>query len=336
MTVAGMYETIPVNEIELDRSNPRIRKFLEMYGDDPTPAQVFLALGAGNDDESSGQDGPTFQKLKQSIITNGGIIQPVILNRRADGTLVCIEGNTRVALYKDFLDTGVSGSWSTIPALVHNEIDDTAVHAIRLQAHLVGPRPWDPYSKAKYLHELRNKEHLPFSTIVDFCGGRQTEVATFIDAYLEMETYYRPIILDDGEFDTTRFSGFVELQKAGVKQAVAQAGFSLTDFATWIRDNKLSPLRTVRALPRILRNPKAREVFLKRGAREAEALLERPKVDKNLQDADLGQIARALTEKLATLPYEQYQRLRSDSTGDTVAALLDAQANLSDFIRELG
>ena len=336
MVVAGMYETIPVDEIELDRANPRIRKFLEMYGDNPTPEQVFLALGAGNDDESDRQDGPTFQKLKQSIITNGGIIQPVILNRRADGTLVCIEGNTRVALYTDFLNTGVSGSWSTIPALVHNDIDDAAVHAIRLQAHLVGPRPWDPYSKAKYLHELRNKEHLPFSTIVDFCGGRQTEVATFIGAYVDMETSYRPIISDDGDFDTTRFSGFVELQKPGVKQAVVQAGFNLTDFATWIRDNKLFPLRTVRVLPRILRNPKARAVFLKRGAREAEAFLEKPEIDKNLQDADLGQIARALTEKLATLPYEQYQMLRADSTGDTVEALLDAQANLSDFIRELG
>ena len=336
MVVAGTHETIPVEEIELDHSNPRIRKFLEMYGDNPTPEQIFLALGAGNDDETDRQDGPTFQKLKQSIITNGGIIQPVILNRRADGTLVCIEGNTRVALYKDFLKSGMRGSWSTIPALVHDQIDDAAVHAIRLQVHLVGPRPWDPYSKAKYLHELRHQEHLPFSTIIDFCGGRQTEISTFINAYVDMEDYYRPIIADDGDFDTTRFSGFVELQKPGIKQAIAQAGFDHTDFAVWIRDGKLFPLRTVRVLPRILRNAKAREIFLKSGAREAEAVLDKPEIDKNLQEADLGQVARALSEKLATLPYEQYQRLRTNSTGDTVQALLYAQENLSDFIMNLG
>ena len=336
MVVAGTHETIPVDDIELDRSNPRIRKFLEMYGDDPTPDQIFLALGAGDDEEGDRHDGPTFQKLKQSIVTNGGIIQPVILNRRGDGTLICIEGNTRVALYRDFLNTETPGSWSTIPAIVHNEIDDAAVHAIRLQVHLVGPRPWDPYSKAKYLYELRHEEQLPFSTIVDFCGGRQTEVSTFIDAYVDMETHYRPIVADDGDFDTTRFSGFVELQKPGVKQAVTQAGFDFGDFATWIRDNKLFPLRTVRVLPRILRNTKAREVFLKSGAREAEKVLDKPEIDKNLQDADIGQIARALTEKLATLPYEQYQKLRADSASDTVQALLDAQANLSEFIRDLG
>lgn len=335
MVISGTHELVPVDKIELDRSNPRIRKFLEMYGDNPTPQQIFLALGAGNDDESDRSDAPTFQKLKQSIITNGGVIQPVILNRRADGTLICIEGNTRVALYKDFLTSGVSGSWDTIPALVHDGIDEAKVHAIRLQIHLVGPRPWDPYSKAKYLHELRNNHHLPFSTIVDFCGGRQTEVSTSINAYLDMETYYRSIITDDGEFDTTRFSGFVELQKPGIKQAILETGFDLSDFATWIHDGKLFPLRTVRVLPRILRNNKARDIFLKKGARKAETLLEQTEPDKNLQDASLEQIARALTEKLAALPYEEYQELRTGLAGETVQALLDAETSLSDFLRDL-
>ena len=107
MAGAGKHEFVAVDEIELDRSNPRIRKFLEMYGDSPTPEQIFLALGAGNDDDTGGSTSTTFEKLKQSIITNGGIIQPVILNRRRDGTLVCVEGNTRVALYKHFSKTGV-------------------------------------------------------------------------------------------------------------------------------------------------------------------------------------------------------------------------------------
>lgn len=54
-----------------------------------------------------------------------------------------------------------------------------------------------------------------------------------INAYSEMETYYRPIIPDDGSFDTTRFSGFVELQKPGIKEAIAKAGFDVTHFSRW-------------------------------------------------------------------------------------------------------
>lgn len=88
MVQAGTHQIIAVDEIELDRSNPRIRKFLEMYGDNPSPEAIYLALGAGNEEEPGSSSSTTFEKLKQSILTNGGIIQPVILNRRADGTLV--------------------------------------------------------------------------------------------------------------------------------------------------------------------------------------------------------------------------------------------------------
>ena len=44
-------QLVPISEIHLDRDNPRIRKFLEMYGDNPTPDQFYLALGAAGDDE---------------------------------------------------------------------------------------------------------------------------------------------------------------------------------------------------------------------------------------------------------------------------------------------
>jgi hypothetical protein len=53
-----------------------------------------------------------------------------------------------------------------------------------------------------------------------------------------MEKYYRPLVTDD-EFDTTRFSGFVELQKPGIKEAITKGKFTLTDFSNWIKEEKL-------------------------------------------------------------------------------------------------
>ena len=114
-----------------------------------------------------------------------------------------------------------------------------------------------------------------------------------------MEQYYRPLIGDDGDFDTTRFSGFVELQKPGIKQAVTVAGFDFSDFAAWFHEGKLFPLQKVRVLPRILRNEKARESFLKHGARKAEAVLEKPDLSRTLQEAEIGQLARALLGRIA-------------------------------------
>ncbi len=135
--------SVPVESIELDRDNPRIAQWLDMYPD-PTAEQMFQALGAGSDEDSGSST--TFQKLQQSIITNGGVIQPVILNRAADGRLVCIEGNTRVAIYRDFIAQGKSGNWSSIPALVHDSLDAAGIDAVRLQVHLVPPRGWAPYA----------------------------------------------------------------------------------------------------------------------------------------------------------------------------------------------
>ena len=333
MTISGALQSVAVEDIQLDKTNPRIRKFLEMY-EDPDVEQIILALGAGGDDVGAGE-ATTFEKLKNSILTNGSVIQPVILNRRPDGVVVCIDGNTRVAIYKDFLKDGRDGSWERIPALVHLELDDAAVDAIRLQAHLVGPRPWDPYSKAKYLHYLRTREHLPFTAIVDFCGGRQKDVMESINAYEDMERYYRPAVPDDGTFDTRRFSGFVELQKPGIKQALVEAGYILTDFAQWIHERKLEPLNTIRQLPRILRNPKAKDIFLKQGAREAVKVLERPVLDKTLAEADLGQLARALRQRVDTLPFQEHQRLKDNPDDEINQYLLDALQALKDLVRSL-
>ncbi len=315
----GTLQSVPVGEIQLDRDNPRIRKFLEMY-DEPTPEQFYLALGAAGDDD--GDHSANFDKLKNSIQTNGGIIQPIIVNRK-NGALICIEGNTRLALYKKFSDENVKGTWTHIPALVYENMEDFQINAIRLQVHLVGTRQWDPYSKAKYLYFLRHDRNMPLAFIVEYCGGREKEVTESINAFSDMEQYYRPIVAE-GNFDTSRFSGFVELQKPNVKQAIVESGFTLTTFSEWIRDAKLYPLNTVRLLPRILRDPKAREAFLKDGAHAAAALLERPALSKALGEATLAQLANALTTAVYNLPWLEAKKLQSEPGGETAQLLNEA------------
>jgi hypothetical protein len=318
----GPLQNLPVKDVRLDHSNPRIRKFLEMYGEEPTPEQIYLALGAAGDDES--ESSTSFEKLKNSILTNGSIIQPIIVNRKKDGTLLCIEGNTRLALYKSFLQDNVKGNWSRIPALVYHDMDEAKINSIRLQVHLVGVRPWDPYSKAKYLYHLRTQELLPFSTIVDYCGGRKKEIIESIDAFNDMEQYYRPIIPDDGTFDTSRFSGFVEMQKTGIKEAILEAGFTFADFGRWIHEEKLYPLQSVRWLPKILRNPKARELFLKQGAKAALHVLDKPDLSKALGDADVAQLAHALTQKIYALNFLEAEKIRKDASCEAAEALSEA------------
>ncbi len=322
----------PVELVELDKSNPRIAKFLEMYGEEITPEQMSLALGAG-DSESEGNR-TTFSSLKESIKTNGGIIHPIIVHKQPDGKLVVIEGNTRCLIYREFKRQKLDGSWDSIPSMVYEGLSQSEIDAIRLQAHLVGPRDWDPYSKAKYLDLLRNSNHLTMDQIVDFCGGRKREVIDYIAAYQDMENYYRAIVTDD-EFDQSRFSAFVELQRPRVRSAIVNHKFNYTDFSTWVRDGLLSPLNTVRILPRILDNPKSRAIFLKSGATEAIKVLDVPAITEALKDVPLEDLAREMCRRVNTMPYQELQRLRSNMNSDENAILCEARDQLVQVCKDI-
>ena len=330
----GNHELIPIDQVELDRTNPRITRFLEMYDqDDLTSEQIFLALGAaGGDDKESG---PTFTKLKESMRACRTIINPVILNRSDNGVYTCIDGNTRVALYREFLDNEVLGEWTAIPAIVYDNLSQADIDAIRLQAHLVGPRQWDPYSKAKYLDQLRRTEHIPYSILVDYCGGSQREIQELIQAYIDMEKHYRPLLETDSEFDPRRFSGFKELQKAGVKQAIFAAHHDLDDFARWIHERKIGPLREVRALPKILKSKQAHEVFLKQGAGPAIKTLDTPLLGKALQEASLSDLCKALIAASDRIEWKEVRSLEDDPGSPEALAIVEAYEALRDLANEI-
>jgi hypothetical protein len=330
---SGRLMLLPVLNVELDQTNPRIRRFLENYSGAPTYDQIALALDvAGSGDD--GQGATTPEKLKNSILTNRGIMQPIIVNKQADGRMVCVEGNTRLYIYRTFLSENVEGDWSEIPALVHESLSPTDVDAIRLQAHLVGPRAWDAYSKAKYLWELQHKELMPLDKLVAFCGGNKRDVTIAIQAYADMETYYRPICVSD-DFDTERYSGFVELQNARVKDAILRAGFTLKDFASWIRNNNIKNLVEVRALPRVLLDKKARDIFVKKNMKAALDVMEKPELTAGLRGASIGQLSRALREAIEQIPYVEFNRLRATPEDDTVRYISEAHDALRQLISDL-
>lgn len=326
-------EYLPVDKVELDMTNPRIARILEMY--DPakiTAEQIALALGAG--DAQEGETYTSFQSLRESIRTHRGIIHPIVVNR-VSGKMVVIEGNTRLQVYREFARDKVPGSWTKIPAVVHDDLPPLEIDAIRLQSHLVGPRPWEPYSKARYLHELRNSNHMTLDQIVDYCGGRRRQVMDYIQAYQDMENYYRPALPTTDAFDPTRFSAFVELQKQQIQAALVKAGFEKLDFARWIIGGLIHPLQRVRDLPRVLSEPKAKQVFLKEGAAEAVKVLDSQSMSADLSGITLAQLAQAIASQIAGIGLRDVKRMRADAKDPARVALEDAQIAINDLISEL-
>ena len=327
----GQFEMLSVETLVLDSSNPRVARYIEMYGGQVTDEQMSLALGAANYEQE--ESTTTFQSLRASIRTHGGLIHPILVDRETVNRLVVIEGNTRALIYRQFRRDDDSGRWDEIPAIVYDQLDKKDIDAIRLQAHLVGPRQWDPYSKAKYLDYLSNSEHLTTDQIIDFCGGQRTEVHRFIDAYNDMEDHYRPLLASDDQFDPTRFSAFLEMQAPRVQEALVTSGYTKIDFAGWVKDQILYPSDRVRKLPAILASPQARRVFLTHGAREAEKVLDSPSTVEALEDATLVQLADALSNRIAKMGYTDFLRLREDLNTPENHALTDARDQLAELCR---
>ena len=325
------YVELPINQIELDKSNPRIANYLATHDeDDITSDLMALLLGTTSDSCSS---------LRQSIEANYGIIHPIVVNKRVDGTYVVIEGNTRLQIYKDFRRENKPGNWDTIRCLVYENIDAEEMHKIRLQAHLVGPREWDPYSKAKYLNYLANVEHMPMASLISFCGGssKASEIRNMIAAFNDMEKYYRPLCDDDTQFDIKKFHGFVELQRSSVIESLTLNGYTKTDFSQWMIDDKFSILQDVRRIPEILKSKKATEVFLKSDTASAKKILavEELSSDK-LKDIPYELLAKELSKRMQNILLVDIHHLRSDSDyADKLTSLMNVYDDVKFVLDEV-
>lgn len=321
------YTEINIDKVELDFENPRIAKYIEQYGrEELTSEALALALGGGTDDKNS----TSYSSLKESIKTNGGIIHPIIINKTTKGSFVVIEGNTRVQIYKEFKEKKISGKWDSIRAIVYDELEDSDIHAIRLQSHLVGPREWDPYSKAKYLNYLSNQQKLPMSQVISFCGGKQNEIRRFIDAYNDMEKYYRNNLDDDSEFDQRNFSKFVELQNTGVKETIVMHKYDLNNFAIWVINNNIDTAQNVRKLSAIFKNVEATKVFLKTNISEALKVLVVEDIDTSfLKNVPYDVLALELAKRLKNIEYKEVMRLKYDSNFE------EKKEHLCDALNEL-
>ena len=326
------FRELNIENLQLDMENPRIAKYIEIYGKEDLNSEVIsLALGGGTNDEK----GTSYNTLKESIKANKGIINPIMVNEMENGEMIVIEGNTRVQIYKEFKKYGVEGNWETISALVFKNLDENEKDAIRLQSHLVGPREWDPYSKAKYLNYLSNSRNLPMARIISFCGGNQSEIIKLIESYNEMETYYRKNLHDDSEFDQKDFSKFYEFQRKTIKEAIFRKGYTIEDYAKWVINGNVDTAVNVRKLPLIFNNNEAINVFLNSNISEAEKkVVVDDSFDKTLNNIPYYVLANQLNKKINEIELKELKSLQYDTDRENEKnILLDLYENIKWLIK---
>lgn len=329
---APKFTTLDINEVKLDSQNPRIKQFLENYVGEPTSEQISLALS----DSGTGEATTSYRTLRESIRVSKGIIHPIVVNETKDGQKVVIEGNTRLQIYKEFNESNPEGLWARIPALLYEDMSEYDIHSIRLQSHLVGPRDWDPYSKAKYLYQLSEVEYLPMAQIISLCGGNSNEITKSIDAYKCMQGAYKEYIeKNDLEFEAREFSKFMEYQNPRIKNAVANAGYSTEKYAEWVAEGNIDKALSVRKLPDVLKSEKATNVFLKKNLTEAEKVLAVENSEQAPKDLDKVSYEVLCNELIVRFDSMGLREVKSLATEPSCAKKRDAIWALSDMLQEM-
>ena len=338
------YTNISTHQIGFDRENPRIKVALEKYGDKLDEQRVRFALQTATEGLSTTS---SYRSLKDSIRAAKGISIPIVVWPDGD-RYVCVDGNTRLAIYRELQDEGAPGDWTEITCLVLDDPDPLDIETIRVTAHLVGAREWPAYEKARYLHYLRNVEFMDYDEMIARCGGNKNTITQQIDAFHDMNTFYRDVNSDDA-FKVDRFSGFVELQKADIKDSIFAAGFDLHDFGRWIRDGQIYRLADVRKLPRVLADTEAKDVFVDGGIRSIEdaiavaeanrqATIRPSAADVSVADAEMLTLADALLQRIKSLPRADYVALRDrqyDGADQDVDTLNDLADHLGDLLQDV-
>ncbi len=326
--MSAKLDNLSIEVVDFDFENPRIAMALEMYHKGKiTNEQVIMAL---NDSADKSESGTTIQVLRDSIRSTGCITQPIIVNHVGD-KFVVIEGNTRLMIYKEFARKGIKGNWDHIPSFVYDDMDDEQKHSVRLQSHIVGPRAWNPYSKAKYLKKLRDEDLLSIERIIDICGGKKQEIIEMINAYDDMEQYYRPKAGDS--FDPRQFSAFRELNAVKKRvYALQSRGHSKDEFAQWVLDGKIGEAMNVRKIAEVLNDDTLYEKFLKTDLKTAIADIHAPA---NVSNINIKTLADALVVKLNNTPWQIIKSMKSGENTELVDSLSYLNDYLSGFMDDI-
>lgn len=336
------HRMLDVRTIDFDTENPRIRMALTKYGDRLTSERIRFALKSMG---AAPADAWSYESLRDSIRAMGGISVPITVVSRQSG-YICVDGNTRLAIYTEFLERGARGNWKTIKAVVIDDANQRDIERIRVTAHLVGAREWPPYEKARYLHHLRYARVMDYGEMLQLCGGSRRDIERQIDAFHDLNAYYRDVAHDDTS-PTDRYGAFRELQRPATKDAIFAAGLDLQDFGKWIRDGKIVRPDDIRKLPQVLSDPEAKAMFLEGGRRSVEdaiRLMEQRRANgqtetkTTLSNATLYQLAEVMGRRIDDLPYSEWRALKDqDNSGmrESLAILESLLAGLAGLVADV-
>ena len=208
--------------------NPRVYSVLNANEGTPTQEQIEEIMCKSEH----------VKQLKESIKTNGGLIDPVIVR---DGDMVVLEGNSRLAAYR-ILYKQDPIKWANIKViLLPKDISEEAIFALLGQYHIIGRKDWEPYEQAGYLYRTINNTRETVESLANKLGITTSSIKKLIDVYEYM------IEKDDNH--PNKWSYYEEIRKnRGIQKAFEEIPGLEDKIISDIKENKIRMAIDVRKL----------------------------------------------------------------------------------------
>ena len=247
-TIELEHAMVPIDGVELDEDNPRVRYRLRLEQKGRSLEQVILAM-------------PEMRALQRDIERNRGLRERVILQDGGSGRLKAVEGNSRlVCLQNLHAKYPRDPRWAQVPArILPRDVDPRHVALLLADFHVAGKIQWKAHEKAGQVYYMHDALGMSQEDIAVYLRTSGTAVARLLLAYGFMVNRFLKI--DDGKYakeGERKWSYFEEFFKQRALRAELNENASFgDDFCRWVGANRLAPA-DVRFLPNVLRNPDAR------------------------------------------------------------------------------
>ena len=242
-------DDIPIDEILLDDENPRIgywRDNILRITDVTSQGDLELAIKSGNIDE--------YNRLKRSIEAGGGATEMIWVMKKGE-KYVCVDGNTRVIIYKDLRDKyPKKETYNKIKARVLPEkIDERAKNFIRLIAHLRAQNDWQAYERARMLYILWYHKGYTEEELQNTTKLTLNDIRRWREAYKTMNDQFLPRYAHKSDA-LMKFSYFVEFETKKIKDGMKKYGLDVKEFCDWVGNDEITRAQDVRDLKKIFEN----------------------------------------------------------------------------------
>ncbi len=254
------HESIPIEDLELDPENPRIR--------------YRLAHQHGKDAEQELLGWRDVINLRKDIEKTGGLRERIIVQfDPKTKKYKLVEGNCRTVSIRSLHEKNPKDArWQTVIAKVlPPDTDRRAVAIMLMDFHVVGKIQWKAHEKAAQVHKMNADLKMPMDEIALYMRTSKTTVQRLLDAHKAMTEKF--LVVDDGAYEDKgegAWSYFEELYKSPDLRAQIKAEPEFVDdFSRWVGDGRLPTGADVRVLPKILKNEEAKKKFEKGNVKTA-------------------------------------------------------------------